>query len=175
MRYLALATITIALADPASAASVRYLAIMPPAQYDVPYTGTLRIWRVASGKDLLTYYCPTANTRVGCAHPWPKFNSCDIYIVNDILIKAHNTIFSVVLRHELGHCNGWPAAHPNPRRLDAEHPLEMPLPAGTQTLRAYPPLVCLTPDGKEESCQERSKLLPSLPPNITVLKVRVNR
>ena len=31
------------------------------------------------------------------------------------------------------------------------------LPKTTKTLRAYPPLVCLTPDGKEESCEKRVK------------------
>ena len=33
-----------------------------------------------------------------------------------ILLPYKHPLMSQLLTHEFGHCNGWPASHPNPRR-----------------------------------------------------------
>ena len=77
---------------------------------------------------------------------------CIIFITKDPNI--HTTI---ILRHELGHCNGW-KDHTGYRKVWGDEPVKAPeLPPTTKILKAYPPLTCLTPDGKEESCTERVK------------------
>lgn len=150
----------------------RHVSLLPPAEFDVPYKGELRIWEVRSTKDM-ELYCPKAlvaatnravdrpekekwqSTGYACTKPLPSKARCEIYLVKGG--PAHPT---VTLRHELGHCNGWDANHAGGRKVWSDVPVKVPeLPASTQHLRAYPPLVCLTPDGKEESCTDRAKPL----------------
>jgi hypothetical protein len=135
---------------------------MPPKQYDMPYTGQLRLWDVAS-QERMREICPSShwgdggvNSALGCAKVFTSLNKCDIYIVNKDVMKQAKTAYSSVLRHELAHCNGWPADHANKTLVPADRETKVKLPPETQTLRAYPPLVCLTPDGQEESCAARS-------------------
>lgn len=37
---------------------------------------------------------------LGCSHRSPE--GCEIWRINDAIVR----------RHEIGHCNGWPASHP---------------------------------------------------------------
>jgi hypothetical protein len=91
-----------------------------------------------------------------------KSNRCHIYVANDNALRATGFSYALALRHELGHCNGWPANHPGNKKY--VHDAEMPtLPASTRELPplpTYPPLVCLTPDWKAEPCTERKPDLP---------------
>ena len=32
---------------------------------------------------------------------------CDVYIINDDLLRAYGSTFDITFRHERGHCNGW--------------------------------------------------------------------
>ena len=76
------------------------------------------------------------------------------------------------MRHELAHCNGW--KHPedtNGRKFNvgdnwdeaegakwvvASTKASMPnLPASTKILPAFPPVVCVTPEWKQEPCAKR--------------------
>ena len=92
----------------------------PPLEYDHPYAGNLTIERVADPEALLVQ-CPTLKNAVGCAK-FPQDRSwCKIFIVSDEYINsksipATRTLFGYsyqnFLRHELAHCNGWPADHP---------------------------------------------------------------
>ena len=64
--------------------------------------------------------------------------------------------YALTLRHELAHCNGWPADHPGAKKVQVDTKVEMPkLPASTKELPAYPPIVCVTPDWKSEPCESR--------------------
>jgi hypothetical protein len=66
-----------------------------------------------------------------------------------------------VLRHELAHCNGWPADHKGARKVFVDSVKNMPtLPADAQVLPAYPPVMCLTPEWAMEDCAERETPLP---------------
>jgi hypothetical protein len=132
---------------------------MPPAAFDIPYPGELRIWLVQSKKDMRGF-CPWAAANqdnwsgTACTHVSRDQKYCDIYLLkND---KDSPVKRSIELRHELAHCNGWGTNHINHIKVPADRDVKMPtLPPGTVTLRAYPPLVCLTPDGKEEPCEAR--------------------
>ena len=87
----------------------------PPARYDHPYKGRLEVHylpqpevfkkcrdlhRMAGTRD------PSMNVK-GCAKP--NGDHCIIYIVNK---KFGLTTPKAILRHELGHCNGWHPSHP---------------------------------------------------------------
>jgi hypothetical protein len=91
-----------------------YVNMLPPAQYDKPYTGKLTITRVDT-KEAIAVMCPDSEwgcavppgrTCMGCAVPPDR--RCDIYIANDEILKTHHHLtYAFALRHELGHCNGW--------------------------------------------------------------------
>jgi hypothetical protein len=138
---------------------------LPPAEYDIPYTGELRIWVVQSKKDLREYYCKwtAANqsnwSGLACASTSKDkkpVKICNVYIAKDELLKAVGFNKALVLRHELGHCNGW-ANHEGGRLTPIDTKADLKLPPNTRWLRTYPPVACLTPDGQEESCTERAK------------------
>jgi hypothetical protein len=142
-----------------------YTHSLPSAPYNEPYTGELRIWRVASSEILRQEFCKFADwgsTNIATACVKVRSQRCEIYVVNDSVLKRYDVAYSALLAHELGHCNGWSDDHPNGKVVAVSREAEVKLAPGTQTLRAYPPLVCLTPDGKEESCSQR-KAEPSPP------------
>lgn len=93
----------------------------PPAQYAHAYTGHLTLFQVpqdqvvtlcrqlfeGNGSDILT-----TPTQKGCA--WQVPGSCVVITISQDFRGVQP---EDVLRHELGHCNGWPPDHP-------EHPKE---------------------------------------------------
>jgi len=99
------------------------LPFLPPPQYDHPYAGELIINRV--GPEVgVALSCPTANFVTGRAiacnlrtiGPGPK-ERCEIFIAADSVIASVGLTFDLVLRHEIGHCNGWPGDHPYARYI----------------------------------------------------------
>jgi hypothetical protein len=154
---------------PASAEQqMRFTTSLPPPQYDKPYAGELIIWRVNLPKTLREI-CHTLNfPKLGgvdmafaCAKApvsqTPPYPFCHIFIVSDEILYRWRIKLSVLLRHEIGHCNGWPGDHPNSRKVSMHENVDVNVPSGAKRLRAYPPLVCLTPEGKEESCADRRR------------------
>jgi hypothetical protein len=96
--------------------------MFPPSQYDRPYTGTLTIERVVDSA-AVQMQCPklTSKTRAACAIVAQDLSWCKVYIVSDEYINGRYTAeqrkqmdysYENFLRHELAHCNGWPADHP---------------------------------------------------------------
>jgi hypothetical protein len=94
-----------------SAASERYLRYMvklePPAQYNHPYDGRVdeRVMPVAEVRAL----CKSVGASgpfVACA--WVSDGVCHIVLPNDGQAPV-----STYRRHEIAHCNGWPANHPH--------------------------------------------------------------
>lgn len=82
----------------------------PPEPYDGQYTGQLTVVRVPQAK--VVEMCReliegVTEKQKGCA-VW-RGNSCHVVII-DRIYRGSRPID--VLRHELGHCNGWPADHP---------------------------------------------------------------
>jgi hypothetical protein len=52
-----------------------------------------------------------ADDALGCGNLWPGLDMCAIVVLNDELVRAAGHEPNVVLRREIGHCNGWPADH----------------------------------------------------------------
>jgi hypothetical protein len=82
---------------------------IPPPEFDKPYEGRL-IQQIVDTDEELARYCgpivPGYN-RYGCAYVLPKWNLCVIYMLPGDILHARGVSLSEVLRHELGHCNGW--------------------------------------------------------------------
>ena len=148
---------------------------LPPLEYDVPYTGELTIW-ITDKKDIREHCARAIATGqpwagIACA-AWRKDKSrCIIYIVKDDVVRAAGYHPNVVLRHEMGHCNGWSGSdHAGGRKIRADAPVPMPeLPKTTLTIKGYPSAsACIKPDGTEEICEIRqspSALPHWLPPS----------
>jgi len=43
--------------------------------------------------------------------------SCLIIMVNDEIMRRRGWNTGLLLRHEIGHCNGWPGTHPDQQYL----------------------------------------------------------
>jgi hypothetical protein len=114
-------------------AQPRMLALPPP-QYDIPYTGNLTILRYATMEDFHTV-CGKLDDAVACmkrpAGTNGRLNNCIIHIGPDRLFTSMGHNFASVLRHELGHCNGWGANHESMRMIPETTAITMP------TLPAY--------------------------------------
>jgi hypothetical protein len=89
---------------------IRYLAeLEPPAQYNHPYHGPVveRVMPVAEVRAV----CGSVGASgplVACA--WVSNGACHIVLPNDEPAPV-----STYRRHEIAHCNGWPANHPHKR------------------------------------------------------------
>ena len=89
---------------------------LPPAVYDHGYRGALIARRGTPAQ--VEYFCHTLQGVVspyralGCAKV--TADRCVIMITR---VGGHITahVHAQLRRHELGHCNGWPANHPNRR------------------------------------------------------------
>jgi len=94
--------------------------ILPPEEFDHPYPGELRITRVES-EDHMRALCKgvifMTNRAVGCN---VRFGDqvCIVFIGTDDLLATVGLDYETTLRHEIGHCNGWPGDHPGARYLE---------------------------------------------------------
>lgn len=82
----------------------------PPAKYDHPYKGKLRVYYLPP-KQVVTVCKKLIKSATleqrGCAVHDDK--SCTVIVVDKPYKGATP---KAVLRHELGHCQGWPSHHP---------------------------------------------------------------
>ena len=95
----------------------------PPAEYDKPYEGVLMTQRLPF--DQLRKVC--APGQMACAMPitvgpngsgWQisltgNRAACLIIMPSDSYLWEHHQDPKDTIRHETGHCNGWPGDHPN--------------------------------------------------------------
>jgi hypothetical protein len=86
--------------------------ILPPVEYDHPYTGKLTIETVLQREDLREF-CGAAFLpwTLACARRDVTNNSCHIVIASDNLIREQRWSTELIMRHEIGHCNGWDGHH----------------------------------------------------------------
>lgn len=96
----------------------KYL-ILPPVEFDRPYTGKLTVETVATREELKPI-CGSVFTQFTLACAFRRPDSCRIVIVEESIIKAYRWTRELVMRHEIGHCNGWPGDHPGERPYDAK-------------------------------------------------------
>jgi hypothetical protein len=89
--------------------------ILPPVEYDKPYDGDLTIKMVATLEELRERCGTRIPKMLACAFHNSK--SCVIYLVEDSVMRQRGWTTGILLRHETGHCNGWPGDHPGERAL----------------------------------------------------------
>ena len=94
--------------------------IVPPIEYDYPFPGDLRIARVDS-EAAVRIACAGADFKSGyamaCNYRW-GWHRCDVFIAADEVLATVGLTYEVALRHEIGHCNGWPGDHHGARYLE---------------------------------------------------------
>jgi hypothetical protein len=105
-----------------------WLAGMPPVQYDKPYTGKLAIQRFSAREKI------PCKTLLACAYHASDYGRCYIAMASDRLLATEHHTYATALRHELGHCNGWPGDHERKRLILRESVKAPALPADTQFL-----------------------------------------
>jgi|EndMetStandDraft_2_1072991.scaffolds.fasta_scaffold124728_1 hypothetical protein len=99
---------------------------LPPVIYDHPYKGKLTIETVTR-EELMTQCAGVATTTtLGCAS-W-RGDRCHIRLLADEIIKAAGWTRELMLRHEIAHCNGWPADHPGKRPYPGPGPNQEAIP-----------------------------------------------
>lgn len=113
----AIAIIAVLAASPALAVGPIDL---PPPQYDHPFAGNLTVevidWRDVPARCGLRWVnaCAMRYLSIGL-NGHLDWNSCTIIYprLNQYGINADD--FVKLIRHETGHCNGWPNDHPDAR------------------------------------------------------------
>jgi hypothetical protein len=88
---------------------VNYL-VLPPTEYDYPFKGTL----VTLKKDTRAEVNESCRTPLAMGLGCTQFKSpsyCVIVVASDEVIEAAGYTPEVVVRHEVGHCNGWKKDH----------------------------------------------------------------
>src|SRR5262245_40175826 len=94
--------------------------VLPPPHYDLPYYGKLII--VRESEERMKQLCPKSMfpVTVACSVRYNDGKACLIVIGDDKLISRLPWPYQAYLRHEIGHCNGWPADHRGARPLPPE-------------------------------------------------------
>ena len=103
--------------------------ILPPVRFDKPpFDGVDVTEQVVKSRAEIRKRCPDVKFEPGsdlaCSRILRFYAatgevtavSCTIHIVNDKVIRAAGYEPDNVRRHEIGHCNGWPADHRGARR-----------------------------------------------------------
>jgi len=90
--------------------------VIPPVKFDFLYRGRLVIDR-SSSQDEIKRRCPptTFPYHLGCGGPQPG-GWCHILMADDETIRKYGWTPEIVLRHEMGHCNGWTLDHKGTRK-----------------------------------------------------------
>jgi hypothetical protein len=125
--------VAILISTPAVAQSVPtpHGTVLPPIEYDYPFEGS-RLIIQRGNKDVMEAQCPKqatltmacAQRQAGTPEGQPS-DYCRIFIADDALL--HERIktrgfwdYDIILRHEIGHCNGWSSSHFGARHAEAE-------------------------------------------------------
>ena len=84
--------------------------VIPPEQYDHPYTGLIIVQRLKT-EGMMREVCPDTADQVwlGCAYRLK--HACLIMLADEAVIRAYGLTGDMLFRHEMGHCNGWVATH----------------------------------------------------------------
>src|SRR6516165_5403749 len=91
--------------------------ILPPPEYDYVYEGDLTIVMVKTIEEL-RILCNVNNPgTLACSIRAYDTKSCVIIMVEDEVMRRHGWTTGLLLRHEMGHCNGWTQAHEGQRSV----------------------------------------------------------
>lgn len=87
---------------------------LPPPEYDHHYEGHLILKLVDSYSELLRLCGKERQpATLACARRTNDGERCFVHILTDDLIRRRGYTPEILMRHEIGHCNGWPGDHPN--------------------------------------------------------------
>jgi hypothetical protein len=89
-------------------------AVYPPPEYDRPYAGKLVKIEAKDSEEMLSL-CAESKSPIACARQYGVV-ACTIVIAPEAVLRRWGWTVEIVMRHELAHCNGWPADHPGARR-----------------------------------------------------------
>jgi hypothetical protein len=89
---------------------------LPPEEFDRPFEGRVVIQEAINSEEVRKL-CHAVFTMVplGCSYRMPSIKWCAIVKVPDDQIRAAGYDPDIFMRHEIGHCNGWPATHKGAR------------------------------------------------------------
>jgi len=89
---------------------IRPRVLLPPAEFDHEYIGTTTIIRMPMVN--LQSACRAAVVSA-CAKVVDD-KTCNVFILDDDDLTWFGWAdqYDFILRHEIGHCNGWPQSHP---------------------------------------------------------------
>lgn len=102
---------------------------LPPPEYDKPYNGRLLVIDVETtaeftglcGIDPAFIYIASACAGIGLtAKKFGQNVDCVIVLAPETIFARIGATRTLALRHELAHCNGWPADHPGARSAMGE-------------------------------------------------------
>jgi hypothetical protein len=136
-------------ADTAEAGPRPNYMILPPVEYDHYYEGDLTIRVVPTLEELLARCNITNPITLACAMVYEK--NCVIYLLPDETMRKRGWTTGLLLRHEIGHWNGWPGDHPG------ERPLPWPSPIGS---------IHMSGEDIERSVQDRLDAFGTRVPNV---------
>lgn len=83
----------------------------PPARFDHAYSGKIRVYNLPQNQVAME-----CKKLIGWATP--KMHGCSQHNDTECIVITVDKTFmgatpKAVLRHEIGHCNGWPGNHPD--------------------------------------------------------------
>jgi hypothetical protein len=112
-----LAAICLLAATPAMAQYAGTTGALPPVEYDHPYSGKLTVERTPY-QHVVRQNCSYSPFPylLGCAKLFAAEDRCYILMMDDDYLAKLNFPPEIVLRHEIGHCNGWPGDHRGGRK-----------------------------------------------------------
>ena len=84
--------------------------LLPPKEFDHKYDGELTI-KYMIPEDIHRLCNPALNVKgqqaLACTRADFKPNRCTIYMMTAQELEKRGWSYDIVLRHEIGHCNGW--------------------------------------------------------------------
>jgi hypothetical protein len=104
------------------------LVLEPPAQFDHPFHGTVIEQRLPQWQLLQRCHGPAG----GCS--WLSKGVCYIALPRN---EKDSQLIALIREHEIGHCNGWPAWHPNARRVEYGASKKTKFKVGRTTVTLY--------------------------------------
>jgi hypothetical protein len=91
--------------------------VLPPAQYDKTYHGTVFLTYAGSKADVRDL-CKRPDDPYALACSYAMGSKCIIIIGPKKDIEEQGLTVDIAMRHELGHCNGWSGNHEGARQVD---------------------------------------------------------
>jgi hypothetical protein len=102
---------------------------LPPVEHDHQYEGDLTITIVDTLEALYTICLHSPVTKpylLACS--WRNDKSCLVVMVKDEVMRTRGYNTGLLLRHEIGHCNGWGREHEGERAIGAPNKYWVPAP-----------------------------------------------